>query len=60
MIITIGQASAYVFSGMYGDVKDLGLVNSLLIILQLFFAGLIVLMLVRFRNRRIFFCNVLK
>jgi len=45
MIITIGQASAYVFSGMYGDVKDLGLVNSLLIILQLFFAGLIVLML---------------
>lgn len=46
MIITIGQASAYVFSGMYGDVKDLGLVNALLIILQLFFAGLIVLMLV--------------
>jgi len=45
MIITIGQGSAYVFSGMYGDVKDLGFGNALLIILQLFFAGLIVLML---------------
>lgn len=46
MIITIGQGSAYVFSGMYGDPKDLGLVNSILIIVQLFVAGLIVLLLV--------------
>jgi len=45
MIITIGQACAYVFSGMYGDPKDLGLGNSFLIILQLFFAGILVLVL---------------
>jgi len=45
MIITIGQGSAYVFSGMYGDPKDLGFGNSLLIIVQLFFAGVIVLIL---------------
>jgi protein transport protein SEC61 subunit alpha len=46
MIITIGQGSAYVFSGMYGDVKDLGAGNALLIIIQLFFAGIIVIVLV--------------
>ena len=45
LIITIGQATAYVFSGMYGDVKDLGAGNSLLIVLQLFMAGIIVLLL---------------
>lgn len=45
MIITIGQGCAYVFSGMYGDPKDLGLGNSVLIILQLFCAGIIVLVL---------------
>ena len=45
IIITIGQANAYVLSGMYGDVKDLGAGNAILIILQLFFAGIIVLIL---------------
>jgi len=45
MIITIGQGTAYVLSGMYGDIKDLGFGNSFLIILQLFFAGIIVLIL---------------
>lgn len=45
MIITIGQAVAYVLSGMYGDVNDLGAGNAILIILQLFFAGIIVLIL---------------
>jgi protein transport protein SEC61 subunit alpha len=45
MVITIGQGSAYVFSGMYGDVKDLGAGNALLIIIQLFFAGIIVIIL---------------
>lgn len=45
MIITIGQGTAYVFSGMYGDVKDLGAGNALLIIIQLFFAGIIVIVL---------------
>lgn len=45
MVITIGQGSAYVFSGMYGEVKDLGFGNAILIIIQLFFAGIIVIIL---------------
>jgi len=45
IIITIGEAVAYVLSGMYGDVKELGAGNALLIIIQLFFAGIIVLIL---------------
>uniref|UniRef100_A0A7S1PAD4 Translocon Sec61/SecY plug domain-containing protein n=1 Tax=Vitrella brassicaformis TaxID=1169539 RepID=A0A7S1PAD4_9ALVE len=45
MLITIGEAIAYVVSGMYGDLKELGAGNAILIILQLFFAGLIVIIL---------------
>ena len=45
IIITIGEAVAYVLSGMYGDVSDLGTVNAVLIIAQLFFAGLVVIVL---------------
>jgi len=45
MIITIGQGSAYVLSGMYGDTKDLGIGNGTLIVVQLFFAGVIVMVL---------------
>src|SRR5436309_1788097 len=45
IVITIGEAVAYVLSGMYGDVKDLGAGNCILIILQLFCAGLIVILL---------------
>jgi len=45
MIITIGEAVAYVLSGMYGDVADLGAGNAILIILQLFVAGIIVIVL---------------
>jgi len=45
MIITIGQGTAYVMSGMYGDLPSLGYGNAFLIILQLFFAGIIVLIL---------------
>eukprot|EP00466_Bigelowiella_natans_P006562 jgi/Bigna1/88151/estExt_fgenesh1_pg.C_280180 len=45
LLITIGEALAYVMSGMYGDVKELGAGNATLIILQLFFAGVIVLVL---------------
>jgi len=44
-VITIGEAVAYVLSGMYGDVKDLGAGNAILIIMQLFFAGIIVIIL---------------
>jgi protein transport protein SEC61 subunit alpha len=45
VLITIGEAVAYVVSGMYGDIRDLGAVNAILIILQLFFAGIIVICL---------------
>jgi protein transport protein SEC61 subunit alpha len=45
MLITIGQGTAYVFSGMYGDLADLGFGNAFLIVLQLFFAGILVLLL---------------
>lgn len=45
MIITIGQAVVYVMTGMYGDPADLGPGICLLIIIQLFCAGLIVLLL---------------
>ena len=45
ILITIGEAVAYVVSGMYGDVKDLGAGNAILIIVQLFFAGMIVIIL---------------
>ena len=45
LLITLGEAVAYVLSGMYGDVSDLGAGNAILIILQLFFAGVIVIIL---------------
>jgi len=45
MLITMGEAVAYVMSGMYGEIKDLGAGNAILIILQLFFAGVIVIVL---------------
>ncbi len=34
VLITIGEAVAYVVSGMYGDVRELGTVNAVLIIMQ--------------------------
>jgi protein transport protein SEC61 subunit alpha len=34
VLITIGEAVAYVLTGMYGDVSELGAINSMLIILQ--------------------------
>jgi len=45
IIITVGQAVAYVMSGMYGDIQSLGAGNAILIIMQLWFAGIIVLIL---------------
>merc|ERR1719379_136486 len=45
MLITLGEAVAYVLSGMYGDLRELGASSSLLIISQLFFAGVMVLLL---------------
>jgi len=45
MIITVGQSIAYVWSGMYGDLASLGAANALLIIIQLFISGIIVILL---------------
>jgi len=45
MVITIGQSIAYVASGMYGDVSEIGLGNASLIVMQLFFAGIVVIVL---------------
>jgi len=45
IVITIGEAVAYVMSGMYGEVRDLGAGNAILIILQLFLAGIVVIIL---------------
>eukprot|EP01137_Pigoraptor_chileana_P022680 Opistho-2@7118 len=45
MAITVGQAVVYVMTGMYGDPADLGAGICLIIVVQLFFAGLIVMLL---------------
>jgi protein transport protein SEC61 subunit alpha len=45
IVITLGEALAYVLSGMYGDINQLGAVNATLIILQLLFAGILVILL---------------
>lgn len=45
LLITFGEALAYLLSGMYGPVGELGMVRSVLIIGQLFLAGFMVLML---------------
>lgn len=45
MVITVGQAIVYVLTGLYGDPSDIGAGICLLIIIQLFVAGLIVLLL---------------
>jgi protein transport protein SEC61 subunit alpha len=44
-LITVGEAVAYVVSGMYGDLSNLGALNAYLIIIQLVIAGVIVLLL---------------
>ncbi|CAN8327714.1 unnamed protein product [Cochlearia groenlandica] len=45
ILIAIGQALMYVFSGMYGPFSQLGSGNAILIVLQLVFGGIIVLCL---------------
>ncbi|KAJ0735309.1 putative SecY/SEC61-alpha family, SecY domain superfamily protein [Helianthus annuus] len=41
ILIAVGEALAYVLSGMYGSVGQLGVGNAILIIVQLCFAGII-------------------
>jgi len=43
--ITLVEAIVYVMSGMYGDLDKLGTGNAVMIVLQLFIAGVIVLLL---------------
>jgi len=45
ILICIGQGTAYVLSGLYGDVRELGIANGLLLVIQLLCAGIIVLCL---------------
>nr|QVU21308.1 transport protein Sec61 [Salpingoeca prava] len=45
MIITLAQAVVYVWTGMYGAPSDLGLGVCVLLVIQLFVAGIIVLLL---------------
>merc|ERR1712194_554007 len=45
ILITVGEAIAYVVSGMYGDLGTIGAGNAILIITQLFLAGMVVLIL---------------
>lgn len=44
-MITFGEALAYVMSGMYGSVSEIGLIGCVIIIAQLVCAGIIVLLL---------------
>lgn len=39
VLITIGEAVAYVVSGMYGDIRTLGATNAILIIVQVLAAA---------------------
>jgi len=45
MIMTIGQAIVSVWSGIYGDPSDLGATVCVLLVVQLFFAGIIVVLI---------------
>jgi len=45
LVITLGEAVAYVVSGMYGDVREMGAFTAVLIVVQLLLAGVIVICL---------------
>ena len=45
LLITLVQGSAYVWSGMYGTLDQLGPANAVLIVLQLLIAGVVVMLL---------------
>jgi protein transport protein SEC61 subunit alpha len=44
MMVTVAMATAYVMSGMYGDVSAIGLGNAILIVAQLSFGGFVLLL----------------
>lgn len=45
LVITIVEAVAYVMSGMYGPIREIGLFTASLIVVQLFIAGVICILL---------------
>lgn len=45
LLIALFESVAYVYSGMYGDMAQLGAGNAILLIIQLTFSGVIVLLL---------------
>lgn len=45
MILAFGEAFAYVWSGAYGNLDQIGIVNAALIVLQLTTSGFIVILL---------------
>ena len=47
LIMTVVEAVAYVLSGMYGPVSEMGAANATLVVVQLCFAGVLVLLWVR-------------
>jgi hypothetical protein len=58
MVITLGQGIVYVMTGMYGEPSDIGAGVCLLIVIQLFVAGLIVLLVI-FTEIYLIYCIVL-
>lgn len=60
MVITVGQAIVYVMTGMYGEPSEIGAGVCLLIIIQLFVAGLIVLLLDELLQKGISFYGKLR
>lgn len=44
LLFTFGESVAYVLSGMYGDINTIGKVKALMIVIQLFFAGIVVIL----------------
>jgi len=45
IVITFGQAIAYVVGGMYGPVQEIGRINSILLVAQLVIGGIIIIIL---------------
>ena len=48
IIMTIGESIAYIGSGMYGELSELGMGNSILILFQLFFTGILIIVIDEF------------
>lgn len=51
MVITIGQGTAYILSGMYGDINELGYGYAFLLLVQLVVAGILVILLDEVLNK---------